>query len=280
MMNKRLFSILAAGTLLLFGLAACGSNDSGETTTTSAKKENKVIKVASHLPPMTDVVELAGDVLEKDGWQVELIQVSDNIQYNELVNHKEADASFAQHEPYMQMYNKEKNGNLTAVQKIYNAKVGYYSKQFKSIDELPEGAKIAIPNDLPNEGRALAILNEAGLIKLKDGVGFEGTVKDIEENPKQFELVPLDLLNLPEAYNEDDIAMTYNYPTYIAKVGLTPKDAILLEKTIDERFAISLVAREDNEASEAIQALKQAMTSETVKKFLEDNHSDTLVPAF
>ncbi len=90
----------------------------------------------------------------------------------------------------------------------------------------------------------------------------------------------IDLLNLSSAYDEDGIALVYNYPTYIAKVGLTPADALLLEETVDQRFAISLVAREDNVDSEKIQALKAAMTSDEVRSFLEDEHSDTLIPSF
>lgn len=264
--------------LVLAGVAVVGCGGQKKAADTK-KKEDKIIKVASHIPSTVEVVELAGKEIEH-GYKVELVQVNDNIQYNELLNAKEIDANFAQHEPFMQKFNEEKDGNLVVVQKIYNAKVGFYSKEFKDIKDLPEGTKIALPSDVSNEGRALAILNEAGLIKLKEGVGFNGTIKDIIENPKKFDWVSVDLLNLAEAYNEKDIAMVYNYPTYIAKVGLTPKDAILLEKKVDDRFAISLVAREDNKDSDKIKALKKAMTSDKVKELLETKYSETLTPAF
>lgn len=263
---------------LVLGMAACGAQ--GEKAEDAKPEKDKVIKVASQTMPMTDVVEVAAKEAEKDGWKVELVTVNDNIQYNELLNNKEVDANFAQHEPFMQKFNSEKDGNLVAIQKIYNAKVGFYSKDYDNVADIPEGAKVAIPNDVSNEGRALAILAEEGLIELKDGVGFEGTLKDIEKNDKKLEFMSIDLLNLAESYNEKDVALVYNYPTYIAKIGLKPADALILEKTVDERFAISLVAREDNEDSEEIKALKKAMTSSAVKEFLEDEHSDTLVPAF
>ncbi|WP_430603194.1 D-methionine transport system substrate-binding protein [Enterococcus sp. DIV0724b] len=269
---------LLISMLVLAGVAVVGCGGQKKAADTK-KKEDKIIKVASHIPSTVEVVELAGKEIEP-GYKVELVQVNDNIQYNELLNAKEIDANFAQHEPFMQKFNEEKDGNLVVVQKIYNAKVGFYSKEFKDIKDLPEGAKIALPSDVSNEGRALAILNEAGLIKLKEGVGFNGTIKDIIENPKKFDWVSVDLLNLAEAYNEKDIAMVYNYPTYIAKVGLTPKDAILLEKKVDDRFAISLVAREDNKDSDKIKALKKAMTSDKVKELLETKYSETLTPAF
>lgn len=278
-MKKLGLSVALMG--LVLGFAACGNKENKtEESKASESKQEKVIKVASQTVPMTDVVEVAAKEAEKDGWKVELVTVNDNIQYNELLNNKEVDANFAQHEPFMMKFNSEKDGNLVAIQKIYNAKVGFYSKDYDNVADIPEGAKVAIPNDVSNEGRALAILEEAGLIKLKDGVGFEGTLKDIEENDKKLEFMSIDLLNLAEAYNEKDVALVYNYPTYIAKIGLKPADALILEKTVDERFAISLVTREDNKDSEEIKALKKAMTSSAVKEFLETEHSDTLTPAF
>ena len=265
--------VVGLGLLALGVLAACGSTASNESS------EDKVIKVASQTTPMTDVVKVAGEAVE-DGWTIELVQVNDNIQYNELLNNKEVDANFAQHQPYMEKFNEEKDAHLVALDKIYNAKVGFYSKDYTDIADIPEGTKVALPNDVSNEGRALAILAEQGLITLKDGVGVNGTLKDVTENPKKFEWLSVDLLNLAEAYDEPNVSLVYNYPTYIAKIGLKPDDALFLEKTIDDRFAISLVAREDNQDSEKIKVLRKAMTSDKVKEFLEKDHSDTLVPAF
>ena len=275
-MKKYLGIALLVGLLLVtVGCSTSSKEASGDDT-----QERKVIKVASHMPPMTDVVKIAAEVIKDDGYEIELVQVNDNIQYNELLNAREVDANFAQHEPFMQKYNQEKGADLVLVQKIYNAKVGFYSKEYESVQQIPEGVKVALPSDVSNEGRALAILDEQGLIKLKEGVGFNGTIKDIEENPKAFEWLSVDLLNLAEAYNEKDVALVYNYPTYIAKVGLTPEDALILEQTVDDRFAISLVARQDNASSQEIAALKEAMTSDEVRAFLEEEHSGTLTPAF
>ncbi|MDR0921774.1 MAG: hypothetical protein LBM95_05270 [Lactobacillales bacterium] len=273
MKKKVLASLLI---LTAFVVAGCGGQ---KKETNAGKKEDKVIKVASQLPSTSEIVDIADEVIE-GGYKVELVKVNDNIQYNELLNAKEIDANLAQHEPFMQKFNEEKNGNLVVVQKVYNAKVGFYSKNYKDIKDLPTGAKIALPNDISNEGRALAILDSAGLIKLKKGVGFDGTIKDVEENPKKFEWVSVDLLNLAEAYNEDNIAMAYNYPTYIAKIGLKPKDAILLETKDNGHFAISLVAREDNKDSAKIKALKKAVSDKKVREHLEKKYGDELTPAF
>lgn len=265
--------ILVLTLVAALSLAACGkgASDKGEA------KEDKVIKVAAQASPMTDVVKKAAEAAKKDGWEIQLVQVNDNLQYNELLQHKEVDANFAQHEPFMEKYNEEKKGDLVLVKRIYNVKVGYYSKNYKTVTEIPDGSKVAIPNDLTNQGRALNILQEQGLIKLKEGVGSQGTVKDIIENPKNLQWLEVDLLNLAEAYDEPDVSLVYDYPAYIAKIGLTPADAIFLEKNIDDRFAISLVARKDNKDSEKIKELTKAMTSKEVKDFLKVNHSDTLL---
>ena len=280
-MNRRLFAFSTLTGAAALGLAACGVGGSGSSSGSGGSADaDTLIKVASHLPPMTDVVTTAAEVAEKEGYTIKLVQVSDNVQYNRLLADGEVDANFAQHEPYMQAFNAENDADLVLLEPIYDAKVGYYSKAYASADEIPEGAKVAIPNDASNEGRALAILHEQGLLSLPEDAGFEGRIGDIVDNPLDLEFVQVDLLNLASAYDEDGIAMVYNYPTYISKVGLTPADAILLEETVDQRFAISLVAREDNQDSEKIEVLRRAMTSDTVRTFLEEEHSETLLPSF
>ncbi|MGP9539195.1 MetQ/NlpA family ABC transporter substrate-binding protein [Brachybacterium sp. AOP43-C2-M15] len=266
-----------AGTAVL-GLAACGVG--GGSDESADADEDRTITVASHLPPMTDVVTTAAEVAAEEGYTIELVQVSDNVQYNRLLADGEVDANFAQHEPFMTTFNEENGTDLVKLESIYDAKVGYYSKEHAGADEIPEGAKVAIPNDVSNEGRALAILHEHGLLTLPEDAGFEGRIGDIVENPLDLEFVQVDLLNLAAAYDEDGIALVYNYPTYISKVGLTPADALLLEETVDQRFAISLVAREEDQDSEKIQVLRRAMTSDAVRSFLEEEHSDTLIPSF
>lgn len=271
------FAALGGGTGLALAACGIGREDSGSGSDGGG---GTVIRVASHLPPMTDVVTTAATAPEAEGYTIELVQVSDNVQYNRLLADGEVDANFAQHEPYMQAFNEENDANLVKLASIYDARVGYYSKDYEDVEQIPTGARVAIPNDVSNEGRALAILHEHGLITLPEDAGFEGRVDDIVDNPLELEFVQVDLLNLSSAYDEEGIALVYNYPTYISAVGLTPADALLLEETIDQRFAISLVAREDNRDTPAIQALQAAMTSDTVRTFLEEEHSETLVPSF
>lgn len=277
-MKRRTFALTALTGTTALTLTACGVGSTGDGEDDGS--EDVTIKVASHLSPMTDVVTLAGEAAAEEGYTVELVQVSDNVQYNRLLADGEVDANFAQHEPYMQAFNEAHDAHLVLLDGIYDAKVGFYSKAYDDLEQIPEGAKAAIPNDLTNQGRALAILHHAGLITLPEDAGFEGRVSEIVDNPLSLEFVEVDLLNLPSAYDEDGIALVYSYPSYIKKVGQTPADAILLEELVDQRFTISLVAREDNQDSEKIQVLRRAMTSDRVRSFLEGEHSATLLPAF
>lgn len=264
-----LVSILSAFVLML---AACG----GEEET--AEKDTEITVVAQ-TTPMTDVVEIAAEAIEEP-YTVKLVEVADNIQYNEAVFNDEADASFAQHEPFMEQFNAESDADLVAMSEIYNAIVGFYSPVYDSIDELEDGAEVAIPSDPTNEARALMILDDAGIITLADGVTFEASVDDIEENPKDLQFTHVDLLNLSASY-EDGIPLVFNYPTYIEPIGLTPEDAVLLENDDENTFALRVVAREGNADSDKIKALNKAFTSQEVYDFLDGlAEKGHLEPAF
>ena len=272
------FALMA---LLMLTLAACGSDsndaNNGGTDAAPQEGETQTLKVASNLSAMIDMMEAVKPQLEAEGIDLEIVNVSDNIQPNEALKNKEVDANFFQHQVFMQQYNDNNEGNLVMVTPIYHIIYGGYSKKYNSIEELPEGATIAIPNDPANIGRSLAMFAENGMITLKDGVGTNALQSDIVDNPKNYKFQEVDLLMLARAY--DDVDMVTLYPAYASPLGLTPKDAIVTE-ALDEKFAISLVAREDNKDSEAIQKLAAALTSDEARKFIEENHADTMIPAF
>lgn len=266
--------VLSAGLLL----AACGNGTESTASDTSTNAtEDTVIKVASHTTPMTDIVEIAAEVVEEP-YTIELVEVSDNIQYNEAVFNDEADANFAQHEPFMTVFNEERDADLVAIQPIYNAVVGFYSSKYDDVAEIADGAEVAIPSDMTNEARALHILDAEGLIDVPDETFV--TVEDITANPKNLTFTSVDLLNLNASY-EDGVDLVFNYPTYISEIGLKPADAIFLEEDDSNRFALQLVTREGNVDSKKIQALKKAFTSKEVYDFLEELAANGhLVPAF
>ena len=246
---------------------------------TALAQEDNVIKIASQTTPMTDIVELAAENIAEP-YSIELVEVTDNIQYNEAVFNDEADASFAQHMPFMQMFNEEKDADLVAIQPIYNAVVGFYAPEYKSIEDIEDGAEVAIPSDPTNEARALLILESYDLIDLNDEAGLFPTVDDVEENTKNLKFTNVDLMNLASAY-EDGVDLVFNYPTYIAKIGLKSEDALIVEKDDNHKFAIQVVTREGNKDSEAMKAVIEAFKSEPVRKFVDElSESGHLVPAF
>lgn len=280
MFRKKVKGLLTLGTALI--LAACGNGGDEDNAVEDGAEgtEPTTIVVASTMPPMTDIVEIAAKNIAEP-YTIEIMEVSDNVQYNEAVQHKEAYASFAQHEPFMEQYNDANDGNLVAIQTIYDPIVGFYSPVYNSIAEIQDGAEIAIPSDKSNETRALLVLAEQGLIELDSEVApIDVTLQDITSNPHDFEFTSIDLLNLTAAY-EDGVELVFNLPTYIASAGLTPDDALFLESEENDLFALTVVVRDENQDTDATQALLDAFTSQAVYDFLtelsEVNH---LYPSF
>ncbi|AIQ49317.1 ABC transporter substrate-binding protein [Paenibacillus sp. FSL R7-0273] len=280
-------SMIAMLMLFVLVAAGCGNNtnnaqNAAEATeapaATAASTEPVKIKVATLIPPMTDILDIVKPLLLEDGVDMEIVVLSDNVQPNEALANKEVDANFFQHVPYMKQFNESKGSNLVPVQPVYDAIYGGYSKKVKSIEELPEGATLVMANDPSNIGRSLQMFADAGLIKLKDGVGITATQADITENPKNFKIEEVDLLMLARMLDDGDlVAMT---PAYASPLGLTPKKDALITEREDSEFTITMVAREDNQDSDAIQKLAKRISGPEVKKFLEDNYADIALPAF
>lgn len=277
-MMKKLWMMITALLILLVG---CGKAENETEENTNVEKDTEqTIKVAtaSSIEIVSEIMEIAEKLLAEQGIRLENVVVSDNIQPNTALAEKEVDANFFQHALWMQTFNENNNSNLVVVEPVYHAALGLYSKEYKSMEELPEGATIAVPNDPTNLGRALAFLDAKGVIQLKEGTGIYGTLQDIEENPKKYQFKEVDLLMLARMYDDADASVMY--PSYAMPLNLSSsKDALLVEDPIDD-FAISLVAREDNADSDLVQKLADAVTSPEVKQFLEENYPESAAPAF
>lgn len=263
---KKLLVCLLAGFLVLAGCA-------------SKKQEDKNIKVAVHSSAMIEIMEIVKDDLAKEGYTVEIVKATDFVQPNVMLNNKEVDANFFQHELFMNNFNQKNKGNLVLLQKVYNPIVAFYSKKYKTVNELPENATVAIYNDPANMSRALHILALHNLITFKDPNSFVQSVDTIATNPKNLQFTAVAGNTINAAYDEKDIV--FNYPSYAKAINLTPlENGVLLEKESDAKFAISLVAREDNKESAKIKAIHKAITSEKVKKFIEEKLKGHSTSAF
>lgn len=270
---KKLMALFAALTLTL---AACGNDP--ETVDAPKQEEQQTLKVASLIPPMTDILEIAKEQLAKEDIELEVVVLGDNVQPNSALAAKEVDANFFQHVPYMEEFNRNNDANLVAITPIYFANYGVYSKEYDKMEDLPEGATIAIANDVSNIDRSLSLLAQHNVIELGEKNGSYYTQADITENEKNFKFEEVDLLMLARMY--DDANAVLMTPAYAAPLNLTPKSDALLTEGVENDFAISLVAREDNKDQEAIQKLKAALTSDEVRDFLKENYDETAIPAF
>lgn len=275
---KKLVMLFAM--LSVFLLAACGNNDAADKNSNEkdAPSENTTLKVASLIPPMTDILEIAKPILAEQNIDLEIVVLGDNVQPNAALAAGEVDANLFQHQPFMKEFNKANGSNLVAIQPIYYPNFSIYSKKYENWDALPDGATLAIANDASNIDRTLQLLVQNNVLTLGEKQDAYYTIKDITENPKNLQFKEVDLLMLARMYDEADIVAMY--PAYAAPLGLTPSADALLQELPGNDFAIQLVTREDNQNDEVIQKLKEAVTSEEVRQFLEENFKETSIPAF
>jgi len=274
---KKLLFLISICTLILAG---CGQKQEANKEENTQENDQEVVtlKIATLIPPMTEILDIVKPNLAEESINLEIIVLGDNVQPNTALAAEEVDVNFFQHVPYMEEFNRNNDAELVPVVPIYFANYGTYSKEYNSMDKLPEEAVIAIANDISNIDRSLALLAQHDVITLKEKTGPYYTKADIVENPKNYKFEEVDLLMLARMYDDADaVIMT---PAYAAPLGLTPKSDALLSEGDENDFAITLVARKDNADNESIKKLAEAMTSPEVREFLEENYNETAIPAF
>ena len=273
-MKKTVWAI--AGLLALGALVAGCSGEKKEAAQSSDKKV--VLKVGATPVPHAEILNEIKPLLAKDGIDLQIIEFTDYVKPNLSLNDKEIDANFFQHEPYLKKFAADRKLDLVNLVAVHIEPMGVYSKKLKDIKSVPDGAKVAIPNDPTNGGRALNILAKAGLIKLKDGVGISATVGDIVENPKNLKITEAEAAMLPRTLDDVDLAVINSNFAMEAKLNPT-KDALFIEPK-DSPYANIVAVRKGDENRKEIQALKKALTSPEVKKFIEEKYKGAVIPAF
>lgn len=242
----------------------------------SAQAES--LTVAATAVPHAEILEFVKPALAKEGVELNVKVFTDYVQPNIQVAEKRLDANFFQHQPYLDEFNKGKGTELVAVTGVHVEPFGAYSSKIKSLDELPQGGTVVIPNDATNGGRALLLLDKAGVIKLKDKSNILTTPKDIVENPKSLKVRELEAATLPRVLTQVDLALINTNYALEAKLNPT-KDALVIEGS-DSPYVNILVARPDNKDSDAMQKLAKALNSAEVKQFIEEKYKGAVVPAF
>lgn len=267
--------------VLIFSLALAGCGGKKEEKAAApapAAPKNVILKVGATAVPHAEILKEIQPVLAKEGIELKIVEFSDYVRPNVALAEKELDANFFQHVPYLQQFSTDRKLDLTYTVAVHIEPMGVYSKKIKNLNELPDGAQVAIPNDPTNAGRSLAILAKAGLIKLKDGVGVKGTAKDVTDNPKKLVFKELEAPLLPRSL--DDVTIAVINANYALEAKLVPaKDAIFLEPK-ESPYANVLAVRKGDEKRPEIEKLSKALTSPAVKKFIEDKYKGAVVPAF
>ena len=261
-MKKTLLLTAFAAALSLAGFAHAGE---------------KLVVAATPIPH-AEILELIKPTLAKEGVDLEIKVFTDYVQPNVQVAEKHLDANYFQTKPYLDNFNKGKGTNLVTVVGVHVEPFGGYSKKVKSLADLQDGATVAIPNEGSNSGRALLLLQKAGLITLKDPTNALATPKDIATNTKHLKFKELESAMLPRVLDQVDLDMINT--NYALEAGLNPaKDALVIEGA-DSPYVNFLVARPDNQNSDAMQKLAKALTSPEVKAFIDQKYKGAVLPAF
>ena len=274
-MKKILALLLAA--LLALGATACGGG--GDT---DGDTETLTIKVGASPAPHAEILEKAKEILAEDGITLEITEFQDYVLPNEAVSNGELDANYFQHLPYLEQYNEENGTDLVSVAKIHYEPYGIYAGKTATLEELQDGATVAVPNDATNEARALLLLEQEGLITLKEGVGISATALDIVDNPKNLEIVELEAALIPRSLQDVDIAGING--NYAIEAGLNAsKDALATEAADSvgaDTFANIICVKAGNEENEGVKALVEVLTSDEIKAFINDTYEGAVVPVF
>lgn len=266
---KKIIALVLA-VLMIATLAACG-----------AKTDDKTITVGATPAPHCEILEIAKEILSADGYILEIKEFNDYIIPNDSVEEGELDANYFQHITYMNNFNEEHGTNLVSVAAIHYEPFGLYAGQTASLEELADGASIAVPNDATNEARALLLLEQEGLIVLKEGVGLAATKADIAENPMNLDIVEMEAAQLTATLQDVDMAVING--NYAIDAGLKVAEALAVEAAdgaAADAYANVLTVKAGNEENEAVQALVTALQSDLVRAFIEETYAGAVVPLF
>ena len=301
---KKTFGVVTAAVLAAASIAGCSGNKAAETTavettaaettaaessaaettaeeTTASSGELQKIVVGASPAPHAEILKAANDVLKEKGYELEIKEYVDYIQPNLALESGDLDANYFQHLPYLESFNQENGTNLVSAGAIHYEPFGIYAGKTTSLDELQDGATIAVPNDTTNEARALLLLEAQGLIKLKEDAGLTATKNDIVENPKNLQLYEVEAAQLPRVIGDVDVAVING--NYAIEAGYKVSDALAVEAS-DSLAATTygnvVAVRAGEENDPAIQALIEALTSDEVKAFIESTYDGAVVPLF
>lgn len=266
-MSRRVFGSLVVLALTLAVVFSVQGSSSAAT----------VLKVGATPVPHAEILEVVKPLLAKEGVDLQVIEFTDYVQPNLALDSGDLDANYFQHIPYLEQFSADHRLKLTFSAKVHVEPMAVFASKIKSLDELKKGAQIAIPNDPTNGGRALLLLQSAGLLKLADDAGLAATPFDIVSNPKNLKIVELEAAQLPRSLEDVDAAVING--NYALEAGLSVlKDALFIEN--EESPYVNILAVREGDTNPALAKLEKALTSPEVKQFILDKYQGSVVPTF
>lgn len=300
-------SLVLAAVLTAAALSACGGNGAAETTAasaaeTTAQAESKAeetkaeetkaeeskasgdlekMVVGASPAPHAEILEAAKPLMAEKGYDLQVMVYSDYVQPNNALDAGDLDANYFQHLPYLESFNEQHGTKLVSAAAIHYEPFGIYAGKTASLEEVADGAVVAVPNDVTNEARALLLLEAQGLITLKEGAGLEATKNDIAENPKNLEIMEVEAAQIPRVLPDVDLAVING--NYAIEAGLKVSDALAIEDAESisaTTYGNVLAVREGEEETDKTKALVEVLTSEEIKAFMDETYEGAVVPLF
>ena len=285
-MKKKLIVLLTVAVLVLSSLTGCDSKESNKTDTkTETKTENTsetkdiVIKIGACVTPHAEILEIVKENLKGTGYTLEIVTYNDYVLPNTALESGDLDANYFQHAPYLNDFNAQNGTHIVSVASVHFEPMAIYAGKSKSLEDIADGASIAVPNDTTNEARALLLLEANGLIKLKSGAGMTATVLDIESNPHNLEIKELEAAQVPKAIQDVDFAVING--NYAIEAGITESIAVESSESLAaETYANLICVKEGNENTDKTKALVDAVLKDNVRDFIKSKYSGAVVPVF
>lgn len=263
--------VIAAAVIAAASICACGSK----------KADDKTIKIGASPSPHAEILAQVKDDLAAKGYTLEIIEYTDYVQPNTALDSGELTANYFQHVPYLDEFNAEYGTKISSAAIIHYEPFGIYAGKTARIDALAEGAKIAVPNDVTNEARALLLLEQEGVIKLAEGAGLTATKQDIVENPLNVEIIEIEAAQVPRSLQDVDVAVVNG--NYAIDAGLRVSDAIAIESTDSlaaDTYGNIIAVQTGHENDDGIKALIEALETDKIRKFIEDKYEGAVVAKF
>lgn len=279
MNKKRIIGLALVSALSLGILAGCGGKDKAADNNAGKGEGEKVITIGASPTPHAQILEALKPEFKKEGYDLKIVEFTDYVLPNKALVDGDIDANYFQHQPYLDEFNAKNKTDLKSVSVVHYEPMAIFPGKTKKLDDLKDGAKIAIPNDASNGARALLLLADNGLITLKEDAGITATVRDIKDNPKKLEIVEMDAAQIPRALQDVDLAVINGNFAISAQIPFESHIASEKADSVAAKTYANIVAMKAAEKdSEKAKVINKVLTGDACKKFIGDKYKGTVIP--